>query len=335
MGSPVDQIVTGANPPRVTYDAEANAAYIYLADAIGRGEAVRQQVVDGDIILDFDASGRLLGIEVLDARRRLPDGILAMAPSQADERSELTKRSLGEIFSSPFNWCDRRCERCPLADACPVRRRERQRRWVHEGRGEDPDDPTTVVDDLADTMRSLMADLQRIANEEGIDLDAPLPSLAVSLDGRRLRDAGLALVTALKDLPNVDGGDELMNVATVVAMKCARVASYLELDRHTARNAWSADLVPNLLLLEHLRRHLRDAFSRLSTTDGAAPGRPWKKLDDMERVLMPLISEIGAEPRRVLAALVGQNAAPSPFCLVEEREENSTGPGLAQNLSPT
>ena len=57
-------------------DPEANAAYLALTD-IGPGEAVETiRVRDraGDIVgaVDLDADGCVLGIEFLDADRRLP-----------------------------------------------------------------------------------------------------------------------------------------------------------------------------------------------------------------------------------------------------------------------
>lgn len=66
---------------RITYDQEANAAYIYLEDSIPPGAAVSTHVCDagieGGIHLDFDKDGRLLGIEVLNASRVLPGTALA------------------------------------------------------------------------------------------------------------------------------------------------------------------------------------------------------------------------------------------------------------------
>ena len=53
---------------RITYDGEADAAYIYLTDKFKEPET-RQ--VDQDINLDVDVVNRLIGIEVLDASRRL------------------------------------------------------------------------------------------------------------------------------------------------------------------------------------------------------------------------------------------------------------------------
>lgn len=64
---------------RVTYDAVADMAYIYLVDEIKPGEAVRQAVAGDDTaaVLDLDAEGRVLGIEL--SGRRLHPALLAVA----------------------------------------------------------------------------------------------------------------------------------------------------------------------------------------------------------------------------------------------------------------
>jgi len=53
---------------RITYDKEADALYI----AFGEGPATVEEVAEG-IALDWDSEGRLLGIEILDASKRLAD----------------------------------------------------------------------------------------------------------------------------------------------------------------------------------------------------------------------------------------------------------------------
>jgi uncharacterized protein YuzE len=68
-------------PLRVTYDPEANAAYIYFVPNIEFGGVARTVPVDGGehpwmVNLDVDSEGRLLGIEVLDARRLMPRSLL-------------------------------------------------------------------------------------------------------------------------------------------------------------------------------------------------------------------------------------------------------------------
>lgn len=59
---------------RVEYDAEADSAYLYLAD-IEPGtvsDTVEGEGMAEGVNLDFDAEGKLVGIEVLDASGRLP-----------------------------------------------------------------------------------------------------------------------------------------------------------------------------------------------------------------------------------------------------------------------
>lgn len=69
---------------RISFDPEADAAYIQLADVIGAGGVAftygcDPSDVDGMIHLDFDSDGRLVGIEVLDASGKLPPEVLLQA----------------------------------------------------------------------------------------------------------------------------------------------------------------------------------------------------------------------------------------------------------------
>lgn len=68
---------------RITYDKEADAAYIYLVPIAEGGVAQTYPCdptkVNGTINLDFDAEGRLLGIEVLGASHKLPKAVLQRA----------------------------------------------------------------------------------------------------------------------------------------------------------------------------------------------------------------------------------------------------------------
>lgn len=69
---------------KVTYDASVDAAYIQLVDEIGVGGVANTYPCDprdvgGMINLDFDSSGRLVGVEVLDASKLLPPEVLGLA----------------------------------------------------------------------------------------------------------------------------------------------------------------------------------------------------------------------------------------------------------------
>ena len=66
---------------RIEFDRDAGAGYIYVAGEVGPGSAVENLVVErggkGDIVLDFDEHGRLLGIEIIGARELLGRDVLA------------------------------------------------------------------------------------------------------------------------------------------------------------------------------------------------------------------------------------------------------------------
>jgi uncharacterized protein YuzE len=55
---------------RITYDSTVDAAYVYLVE-IEHGAAISQKhlpLENGEVILDFDKDGHLLGIEILGAK---------------------------------------------------------------------------------------------------------------------------------------------------------------------------------------------------------------------------------------------------------------------------
>jgi uncharacterized protein YuzE len=66
---------------RVTYDQQANAAYISFVDPgvlpdVARMYPCDPEQIDGMINLDFSDDGRLVGVEVLAASSKLPQYLL-------------------------------------------------------------------------------------------------------------------------------------------------------------------------------------------------------------------------------------------------------------------
>ncbi len=57
----------------ITYDTKADALYIRLKD----GEFGSNMEIEEGIVLDLDKEGRLLGLEILDASKRIPLAQLA------------------------------------------------------------------------------------------------------------------------------------------------------------------------------------------------------------------------------------------------------------------
>jgi uncharacterized protein YuzE len=71
---------------KLSYDSSVDAAYIQIAEEIGAGGVAMTYPCDplevrGEINLDFDAEGRLIGIEVLDASKKLPPELLRSSSS--------------------------------------------------------------------------------------------------------------------------------------------------------------------------------------------------------------------------------------------------------------
>ena len=61
--------------PVVTYDADVDAAYIRFS----RQKVRESEEVAQGIVLDYDAEGRIVGMEVLDAKLHLPSDVLTQA----------------------------------------------------------------------------------------------------------------------------------------------------------------------------------------------------------------------------------------------------------------
>lgn len=69
---------------KITYDKRADAVYIYLVTNLGPREVKKTYPCDpievnGMINLDFDKEGRLVGIEILGAKSKLPKEFLEKA----------------------------------------------------------------------------------------------------------------------------------------------------------------------------------------------------------------------------------------------------------------
>lgn len=69
---------------KLSYDGEADMAYLYITEDVADGEAAASVQVDeeelrGDLVLDLDADGRVLGIEIFNPRAQLRPDVLAGA----------------------------------------------------------------------------------------------------------------------------------------------------------------------------------------------------------------------------------------------------------------
>lgn len=204
-------------------------------------------------------------------------------------------------FSEPHNWCDRRCQRCPLASECGVPRLELQQRASHEARGEEWDPLDAAVDEMCSSLTATIAEL---APPDGDGSDEARPA---SPEARRLRDAAFDLMQAFAGAPR----PELRSFAAAViaSTKVMRISTYLLMGA-SGSEVWRTDAVPNLLLLDRAKAELRRSLvGRRDRASRKAVGA----LDVLDEILAPLVAAIGPEPRRALRSLEDRGRAPSPF----------------------
>lgn len=217
-----------------------------------------------------------------------------------------------EPFGPPREWCDRRCERCPLAAGCAVAVRERGRRWAHTMRGRDPDDGEVIGANMAADLELALELLREIEAELPPADEVAAPPSVVSLVGRQLEESAATLVNLLSELDD-HARDVLGPIAVILSTKAARVGCHVSLGALEA--VWDHDAAPNVLLLDHQRVALRAALASLDT---AEPVR--RALERFEHVLDPLVARAEAH-RGHLDALVAAGNAPSPFCIVPAEPE--------------
>jgi len=63
---------------KITFDKEADAAYIYFKD-ISEGEVKTTISLNDSVNIDLDTEGKTLGIEILNASKNLPQSALKSA----------------------------------------------------------------------------------------------------------------------------------------------------------------------------------------------------------------------------------------------------------------
>ncbi len=64
---------------KIEYDQEADAAYIYLKHPIKPGEVRKTSELKEDVFLDYDEKGKILGLEILNAKKKLTKNVLVEA----------------------------------------------------------------------------------------------------------------------------------------------------------------------------------------------------------------------------------------------------------------
>lgn len=105
---------------RIEYDAPTDVAYIYLVDEITRAMVKRTRVVEREgINLDFSGSGTLIGVEVLQARGRVPALLLGRVLLSEQPATRTQLYGAYQIARNALIRC-MRGEGVPLSDIAKV-----------------------------------------------------------------------------------------------------------------------------------------------------------------------------------------------------------------------
>ena len=176
-------------------------------------------------------------------------------------------------LGDPSTWCDACCKLCPRLDRCQAGQSVARRRRVHQIRGEEPDDPRVVIDDICGDLEKALELLAEVAEREGIDVSGPTfdpPSSPALEEASRL---GIELVMAAKALADaaLDGGareeDEalafLVGGSGLLASKTTRLVWEDVYEPYERCRSWSPPSSAILLLIEHVAERLDRAAAHL------------------------------------------------------------------------
>ena len=229
--------------------------------------------------------------------------------------------STGAAWSPPHNWCDRRCERCPIASTCGVHVACTRRRAERVARGDDPDSPEAILEGVVRTLESAVRMAEQMGREAGIEIERPLAQPPVVLDGVRVQRVGERVARALAQVhapadatsePLAEAADETIALWSLLVAKAARVFSYtVDFDP----DIWARDAEPNLLLIQRVRDALSCAFDQLQREwrAGSIPDDVWDGVEHLDRLLSPLFDCVNPSAQLYLEVLIAQGLAPSPF----------------------
>lgn len=231
--------------------------------------------------------------------------------------------TMSMIEETPWNACDRRCERCPLSAGCRLYASDTEAREDARARGLDADDPTVTIQLAGESLAKALELATRAAEEIGISTERLGPAPEPADAGSAFAAAGRAYCIAAYEIAKPSPPSALIREATfvayLVAAKTARLTFGLPLRLDDPARDHTAF---NLLLIDTLLRQAQALFALM----GLALHR-FEPLEreavELRRLLEVHLQAVGLEDRRVLMELIRAGRAPSPFCVTTQRTDAS------------
>jgi len=90
--------------------------------------------------------------------------------AKTDKKQKRQDQLTNNFYSqTPFNFCDRWCERCNLVDQCQVFQHAFSHHLEHMARGENPNDPEIILADIKKTFHYLVGTIKKDIEKQGLD----------------------------------------------------------------------------------------------------------------------------------------------------------------------
>ncbi len=259
--------------------------------------------------------------------------------SSSDERRGArgaSWRSEEVALSAPYNWCDARCERCPLGDC-------RFREAAVDGRelAGAPDELDAILDQigvdrvLGDAGELLRLGIRRpaadpreptlppAAADEASELETLTCKGLVRAATRYVEEVRQARLIFLpeRSLP----AEVALEHAVLLFVTIGRFAGDVTVGEALADDALDGchHNAANLLLLDQLDRQTAAALQQAAVADEGVDRalEPfWAARRALRRQLDPWLGQVPGELQRRIGELVAAGRAPSPFCVA--RGEN-------------
>ncbi len=213
-----------------------------------------------------------------------------------------------------FNWCDRRCERCPLSDECVISVEDTELRARHVRAGVDPDAPEVVGPDVLEQLERGLELAIQAARQDGLDPDELLaqPAPTPPEVAMRRRELAMKLVEAIHHGCVGSTGAAArcaIESSIVLAMKV-----YAVYDAEPADVASNMYLAANLIVLVRLEAELRSALARINL-DRSHREQIERLRAGLTLTLAPLWAAIPSDVVAEIDCLIAAHCAPSPFCV--------------------
>ena len=224
------------------------------------------------------------------------------------------------VFSPPHNWCDHRCQRCPIAD-CPVRLGVMQHDWSHRVRVEGPHSTHIGIEEvLHDFCNVMNADGNHCARAGVASKHQEPDNPKSERVAQRLSETARLFFAGVQDAVKPSAASDsdetvvqwrsVLTMASLLRIKAAGLTAYWNND------GWDSDALPNLLLLNATACDLEGPLQLLRETVST---EIWTRLDARYQRLRDALSDLlidAVAAQELLDRLVQQQQAPSPFCTV-------------------